>query len=260
VKFGKNNNRTTQNYNEHELEILYEIWRENKWINEERAKYFYNDDHNRIKYISEVWIEEKWVMHSNSKSDYDSKGNLIYDESNMKNFLDNEIYISKYEVEYDSKNNMVYSASTDFTNGEITSSIIKTLKYDLKNRKVIETLDESYGNGSSSNSKIYTYYNDSDLTITRDDQKSVNKYFLSQNFPNPFNSNSTISFINPQSGVVAIRLYNSLGQKIETITEKWFPKGTNFIYFSSNKIASGTYLYRLEVDGYSESKKMIILK
>jgi hypothetical protein len=91
------------------------------------------------------------------------------------------------------------------------------------------------------------------------------RYSLGQNFPNPFNPQTTISFDLPKAGTVKLTVFNMLGQKIRTLAEQRYDAGQHQVIWdgrsdNGDAIASGIYLYRLEADSFVASRKMILLK
>lgn len=94
-----------------------------------------------------------------------------------------------------------------------------------------------------------------------DDHESVPSHFhLEQNFPNPFNPSTTISFSIPQSCAVSLKVYSILGAEVATLVSEVLPAGEHKIVFDTDKLSSGTYYYRLHSDSYAETKKFILLK
>ena len=88
---------------------------------------------------------------------------------------------------------------------------------------------------------------------------------LNKNYPNPFNPQTTISYVLQQKKHVTIDVYNILGQKIITLVdEEKNPGRHQVVWDGSNdkgsKVASGIYLYRMITPEYRESKKMLYLK
>ena len=86
------------------------------------------------------------------------------------------------------------------------------------------------------------------------------EYSLSQNYPNPFNPATTISFTLPVAGHVTVKVYNSIGQAVATLIDENRPAGAHQVTWDANKFASGAYLYRLTTDGFTETKKMLLMK
>ncbi|MGQ9642780.1 MAG: T9SS type A sorting domain-containing protein, partial [Ignavibacterium sp.] len=92
------------------------------------------------------------------------------------------------------------------------------------------------------------------------DVVSPAKFELAQNYPNPFNPNTSISFTIPQSGNVKLSVYNLLGQEITTLVNEYKEAGTHNIEFNATNLNSGVYLYKLESNGLTLTKKMTLLK
>jgi hypothetical protein len=88
----------------------------------------------------------------------------------------------------------------------------------------------------------------------------VNDYQLYQNYPNPFNPTTTIRYSVPKSGVVSLKVYDILGQQVKILFNEFKSIGRYEVDFNSAGLASGVYIYRLQVNGFNQSKKMIILK
>ena len=88
----------------------------------------------------------------------------------------------------------------------------------------------------------------------------VDHYLLYQNYPNPFNPSTTINYSLPKAGFVKLNIYNILGSKVATIVNDYKPAGNYSVQFDSSNLASGVYLYRLEVGNYSAAKKFILMK
>jgi hypothetical protein len=85
-------------------------------------------------------------------------------------------------------------------------------------------------------------------------------YYLSQNFPNPFNPCTTIDYSLAKDGNVKLTIYNAVGSLVSTIVNGYKPKGDYSVQFNNNKLASGIYIYRLESGDFSIAKKLIIMK
>jgi aminopeptidase N len=83
---------------------------------------------------------------------------------------------------------------------------------------------------------------------------------LDQNFPNPFNPYTKITFSIPQQGRVKITVYDSLGKEISVAKDEDFTAGEHSVYFNAKNLASGVYLYKLEWNDKSASKKMLVIK
>jgi hypothetical protein len=88
---------------------------------------------------------------------------------------------------------------------------------------------------------------------------------LDQNFPNPFNPDTTIRFLLPDEMQVSLQIYNLKGQLITTLIDDYLVSGEHYSVWngkdSNNKpVASGIYLYRLSTDKQTETRKMLLIK
>lgn len=91
------------------------------------------------------------------------------------------------------------------------------------------------------------------------DQKP--RYYLSPNFPNPFNPSTTIQFQIPFSARATLSIYNLLGQRISTIFDQDVQSNElRSVLFEAGSLPSGIYYYRLEAGSYNETRAMILLR
>lgn len=85
-------------------------------------------------------------------------------------------------------------------------------------------------------------------------------YSLNQNYPNPFNPSTEISFNISKSGNVVLKVYNLIGQEIKTLVNGMVEAGTHSITFNAADLNSGLYFYKLETEGFSQVRKMTLIK
>jgi len=85
------------------------------------------------------------------------------------------------------------------------------------------------------------------------------EFALQQNYPNPFNPTTTISFALPRAGEYNLTIYNITGQEVTRFTGET-EAGEHSVIWDATDMASGIYLYKLETEGFTASKKMILLK
>lgn len=86
------------------------------------------------------------------------------------------------------------------------------------------------------------------------------EYALFQNYPNPFNPETTIKFSIPKPGAVRLRVFDVTGKVIAELGNKFYEKGTYKINFDASGLSSGIYFYRIEMNGFTNSKKMMFVK
>lgn len=88
----------------------------------------------------------------------------------------------------------------------------------------------------------------------------VYEFNLEQNYPNPFNPSTTINYSIPNNGFVKLAVYNILGEEVSTLVNKVQSAGNYSIDFNASELPSGIYLYRIDTQNLSLSKKLILTK
>lgn len=87
-----------------------------------------------------------------------------------------------------------------------------------------------------------------------------NGYKLSQNFPNPFNPTTQINFEIPKSSFVTLKVYNSIGREVAELVNEKLSSGAYQTTFDAAAFSSGVYFYKIQAEGFTETKKMLLVK
>ncbi len=106
------------------------------------------------------------------------------------------------------------------------------------------------------------FVSDMKLTGIKDNNNQVpDDYILAQNFPNPFNPTTRIKFYLKQSSKVKLDIYNILGQQVAELINRELPLGFHEVEFNASGLASGVYIYKLNVGNkFTSAKKMVLEK
>jgi len=83
---------------------------------------------------------------------------------------------------------------------------------------------------------------------------------LHQNYPNPFNPSTRISFELEKAGAVRLEIFDLRGRKIATLVDEHSQAGTHQFHWNAGALPSGVYLYRLQSDTQTASRKMVLMK
>jgi hypothetical protein len=86
------------------------------------------------------------------------------------------------------------------------------------------------------------------------------KFELNQNFPNPFNPTTTISYDLPDAANVKLTIFNILGQEIKILVDGFREAGVHTITFDADDLDSGLYIYKLQAGSQVQTKKMTLIK
>jgi hypothetical protein len=86
------------------------------------------------------------------------------------------------------------------------------------------------------------------------------EFLLLQNYPNPCNPSTTIAFSLNRPSTVSITLCDILGRELKTLAEGHFDIGTHAVHVAAESLPSGVYFYRLTTDGFSDTKRMLLIR
>jgi hypothetical protein len=93
-----------------------------------------------------------------------------------------------------------------------------------------------------------------------DEELLPSEYVLEQNYPNPFNPSTNFRFKISEAGLTTLKIFNLLGQEVAVLLDEYMDPGTYDIRFDAEGLSSGIYFYRIRVNDFSASKKMILVR
>ncbi|MCI0472249.1 MAG: M6 family metalloprotease domain-containing protein, partial [Ignavibacteria bacterium] len=88
----------------------------------------------------------------------------------------------------------------------------------------------------------------------------VTEYDLSQNYPNPFNPVTEISYKVAKRGFVILKVYDLMGREVSTLVSSAHEQGSYKVRFDAGALSSGIYFYKISADGFTDIKKMMLIK
>jgi hypothetical protein len=93
----------------------------------------------------------------------------------------------------------------------------------------------------------------------------IKNYKLYQNFPNPFNPKTVISFEIEQRAKVSLKVYDNQGRFIHSLLNNTFHAGVHTVSWNGRNsrgetVSAGVYFYTLETEGFTATRKMILLR
>jgi photosystem II stability/assembly factor-like uncharacterized protein len=101
----------------------------------------------------------------------------------------------------------------------------------------------------------FEYSNEVEISVT-----GRMTFDLAQNFPNPFNPTTNITYNVPQSGNVTLAVFNTLGQQVALLENGVVTAGSHTATFDAKQLPSGAYFYKLQEGNSVMVKKMLLLK
>lgn len=85
-------------------------------------------------------------------------------------------------------------------------------------------------------------------------------FSLAQNYPNPFNPSTTIAFTLPRSSHATLKIFNALGEEIALLIDKKLAAGKHEVEWNAEGLPSGVYFYRLQSEGFVETRRLVLLR
>lgn len=128
---------------------------------------------------------------------------------------------------------------------------------------MIETPADDWGTDFSSRIEVTI---SEGTAVVENPQAIVEKYELGNNYPNPFNPETTIEFAMGKAGHASITIYNILGQKVRSLIDGSVTAGTHAVKWNGKndigvRVPSGVYYYTLHAShSFKQTKKMLLLK
>jgi hypothetical protein len=97
-------------------------------------------------------------------------------------------------------------------------------------------------------------------SVSGTNNSSPDRYWLGDNYPNPFNPSTKIMYSIPDNSFVKLTVHDALGKEVETIVNESKPAGNHTVEFNASKFSSGVYFYKIQAGDFSKVKKMILVK
>jgi len=150
------------------------------------------------------------------------------------------------------------------SNGRDVSNIIGSGPYSIPANSEItiafaliagENLADLQANAIAAKTKF-----NSVLGITNYNSQLPEKYFMSQNYPNPFNPSTVIKFSLVNPGFTSLKVYDMLGKEVANLVNSNLQAGSYDVEWNASGYSSGIYFYRIESNGFVETKRMMMLK
>ena len=251
-----NDNLTIYSYDRSSnmLTKLYGLWDTNaqQWTNSWQRTYTYDESGAQLTHLYEKWDKNagSWVNIFRNTHTYNENGNLLIDlyeewDTNVGVWIN----LMRSIFTYDNSGNMIHFQ------GEAWSGSV--WNNDDCGMYLLKIYDFAY---LYIGREFYAYYSPATSVDNSADNKTVDSFSLSQNFPNPFNPSTSISYSVPERTHVKIAVFNSVGQSVSILVDGVRLPGNYEVTFDGSNLTSGIYFYKIITDKLVETKRMILVK
>ncbi len=98
------------------------------------------------------------------------------------------------------------------------------------------------------------------VTGIEEHPSNPDEYKLYNNYPNPFNPATLLSYSLPQASFTTLKIYDAIGNEIAVLVNEMQKAGTHQVVFNAISVPSGVYFYSLQAGSFKQTKKMILMK
>lgn len=164
-----------------------------------------------------------------------------------------DIFTAKYSPDGELQWNTLYNGSADAGNNDDYAGAVS-----------LNGSGEIYVFGDTQNEKNkrdfcllkYTDY----LSNAVNDNNNENSFILNNNFPNPFNPSTKISFSIPLTSFVRLSVYDITGREVAVLLNNQLSSGNHITEWNAENYASGTYFYKIQAGSFVQTKRMLLIK
>ena len=138
---------------------------------------------------------------------------------------------------------------------ENSDDIARAISLDSKGG--IYVMGESKGEGTELDYCLIRY---DEFTKREESAAKSGEFSLNDNFPNPFNPSTQISFNVPVASNVRLAIYDISGREVALLVNNVLSQGNHKYEWNASQFSSGTYFYRIQAEGFTKTKKMLLVK
>ncbi|MCH8569436.1 MAG: T9SS type A sorting domain-containing protein [Balneolales bacterium] len=216
------------------------------------------------KMTSSFWDGSEWVEESRMETSFNSENGVIESKVWLYSYFDpfSESWEPEFrEILFFNNNGTYDSGSGDlyFGDDEWFPFFKEKFSYNEENLLSMVELILSFTGEDVPVQRSRIGYENNPVSVVPDNElaKAIT---LDQNYPNPFNPATTIAFTLPASESVRLAVYNIAGQRVALLVNETLQAGTHSVRFDASNLASGLYLYQLETQNTSLTRKMMLVK
>jgi pectate lyase len=156
------------------------------------------------------------------------------------------------------------SSDSSFSNTVVDQSSIVDTSYAVGglvgNNRYYWRVSVTNAVGTSPYSSTWSFTTAGQTLVEQLGPEQPTEFYLHQNYPNPFNPTTTVEFSIPRQTLVVLAIYNTLGMQIQILVDKYLPAGHYRTQWIPVNVPSGVYFCQLRSSGFSDTKKLLLLR
>jgi len=238
------------------------------------ADLFTNNEISSKGYIGKILLKKSYmftagnyvnVMLKGVNNDVSVKINLLYDLDNNSSFnSEQDIMLTSQPVSMNFDGWKEIKIKLDQENFEVVSKFNDSIEVTEENVYGIQLDFEAGKNYKKSKFEsgiaLISEIPNKEALTSDFSNSSKESYFNANNYPNPFNPLTTISYNLPQSTYVTISVYDRLGRQVQVLVDQNQDSGQHSVDFNASEFPSGIYFYRIKTSEKTEVRKMLLTK
>ncbi len=206
------------------------------------------------------------IVHKSIRHEELFNNDSIFIEGKVVDYGNHEIESVNLFWKYTLEDNEFYESSLDLNSENKFSGIFPSLSPNSEIQYYVQCNNNNGDTISHPNFGWHTFNSLSNSLSIKENNKTIpTAWALHQNYPNPFNPTTVIRYDIPQDAFVNITVFNMYGKVIKTIINEKKSSGSKFIQWDATNnqgkiVSAGVYLYRINIDNFIQTKKMIFIK
>jgi Secretion system C-terminal sorting domain len=246
------------NKNEQQIEKLEQNWNGIAWVNINRCATTYDGYNNKSEDLNQLWNGNEWIDISRNGYIYDVNKKLT---EVLVQWRDDSNWVNDFKIThtYGTNDSLIESLWQRWYGDEwiLNSKFIYT--YDVNGYQT-EGLGQMWHGSEWINLEKYTYTWQMLYSSVIVRSNVISKFSLSDNYPNPFNPSTQITYSVPKATNVTLKVYDVLGQEVALLVDEKKQPGEYNVTWNAEGVPSGVYFYRIVAGEFVETKKMVLIR
>ncbi len=198
-----------------------------------------------------TWFFDQWVKKANHPLYYTEYSFNYFDTTAMVYVTQTQTKSGYWKMPIELK--FIFSNGKDTTVQILNSANREIFNFKLPYQPVSMIFDPN-------NNIVLKTASTTQVTSVNLDREKPSHFVLEQNFPNPFNPVTTMSFSIPQSGIFSLKVYDLLGREIAVLINEKLDAGFHQKTWDASSFPNGIYFYRLSDGNHVKTKKALLVK